>query len=72
MSPIQQENVIPVIDGALSFLFQIKIRIEFVRFSKNAICPTKGSSDAAAFDLYSVEEVIIPLQMLELYKKYWF
>ena len=36
------------------------MRIDFVRFSKNAVCPTNGSADATSFDLYSVEEVIIP------------
>ena len=30
-----------------------------MRFSNDAICPTKGSPDAAGFDLYSVEEVIV-------------
>ena len=32
----------------------------FFRFSNDAIYPTKGSVDAAGFELYSVKEVIIP------------
>ena len=30
-----------------------------MRFSNDAICPTNSSPDAAGFDLYSVEEVIV-------------
>ena len=36
------------------------MRIDFDRFSKNEICPTKGSADAAGFDLYTTEEVLVP------------
>ena len=32
--------------------------INFVRFSNDAICPTKGTVYAAGYDLYSTEEVI--------------
>ena len=35
------------------------MRIDFLRFSNNAIFPTKGSPNAAGFDLYSTEEVIV-------------
>ena len=41
-------------------LFEIKMRIDFVSFSNDAISPSKGLVDAAGFDLYSVEEVINP------------
>ena len=40
--------------------FEIKMRIDFVSFSNDAISPSKGLVDAAGFDLYSVEEVINP------------
>ena len=36
------------------------MRIDFVRFSDAAICPTKWSSDAAGFDLYSAKDVLVP------------
>ena len=36
------------------------MRINFFRFSNDAICPTKGLVDAAGFELYSVKEGIIP------------
>ena len=36
------------------------MRTDFVKFSAAAICPTKRSSDAAGFDLYSVEDVLVP------------
>lgn len=36
------------------------MRIDFVKFSHHAICPTKSSADTAGFDLHSVEDVIIP------------
>ena len=36
------------------------MKINFVKFSKDVICPTKGSVNAAGFDFYSVEDVIIP------------
>ena len=36
------------------------MRIDFFQFSKDAICPTKGSTDGAGFDLYSAEDVTIP------------
>lgn len=41
-------------------MFEIKMRNDFARFSNDAIFPTKASPDAAGFDLYSIEEVIIP------------
>lgn len=40
-------------------IYCLKMRIDFLRFSSNAICPTKGSADVAGFDLYSTEEVIV-------------
>ena len=33
------------------------MRTDFLRFSNDAIWPTKGSPDAAGYDLYSTEEV---------------
>ena len=35
------------------------MRIDVVKFIDAAICPTKGSPDAAGFDLYSVEDVLV-------------
>ena len=42
------------------------MRIDFVRFSDVAIFPTKGSSDAAGFDLYFVEDVLVPSATVKL------
>ena len=42
------------------------MRIDFVRFRDAAICPTKGSSDASGFDLYSVEDVLLPPSTIKL------
>ena len=42
------------------------MRVEFVKFSNAAICPTKGSSDAAGFDLCSVKDVLVPLSTVKL------
>ena len=42
------------------------MRIDFVKFSKDAICPTKGSAHVAGFDLYSVKDVIIPLSNVKI------
>ena len=42
------------------------MKIDFVRFSDAAICPTKGSSDAAGFDLYSDEDVPVPPSTVKL------
>ena len=36
------------------------MRIDFDRFSKNEVCPTKSSANAEGFDLYSIEEVLVP------------
>lgn len=36
------------------------MRIDFLRFSNNAISPTKGSADAAGNDLYLTEEALVP------------
>ena len=33
--------------------------VGFLRFSNDAICSTKGSPEAAGFDLYSTKEVIV-------------
>ena len=38
----------------------LKMKIDFVRFNKNAICPTKCSANASGFDIYSTEEVLVP------------
>ena len=42
------------------------MRVEFVKFSNAAICPTKRSSDAVGFDLYSVKDVLVPLSTVKL------
>ena len=42
------------------------MKIDFVRFSDAAICPTKGSSDAAGFDLYSDEDVPVTPSTVKL------
>ena len=42
------------------------MRTDFVRFSKNVICQTKGSGDEAGFDLYSTEEVLVPLSSVRM------
>ena len=44
------------------------MRTGFARFSNDAIFPTKASPDAAGFDLYSIEEVIIPSSNLRIVK----
>ena len=36
------------------------MRIDFVKFSHDAICPTRSSTHAQGFDLYFLEDVIIP------------
>ena len=36
------------------------MKIEFIKFTSDAIQPTKGSDFAAGFDLYSVENIMIP------------
>ena len=36
------------------------MRIDFLKFSHDAICPTKGLPGAAGYDLYSVENVVVP------------
>ena len=40
-------------------IYCLKIRIDFLRFSNYAIYPPKGSPDAAGYDLYSMEWVIV-------------
>ena len=40
--------------------------LEIKRFHTDAIVPTRGSAGAAGHDLYSVEEVVIPPNSLEL------
>ena len=35
------------------------MRIDFLRFSNDVICLTKGSPDAAGFGLCSMEEVVV-------------
>ena len=42
------------------------MRIDFVRFSVAAICPAKGSSDLAGFDLYFVEDEFLPPSTVKL------
>ena len=41
------------------------MRIDFLRFSNDAICPTTGSPDTAGFDHYSAEEVIVSPSSVE-------
>ena len=40
-------------------IYCLKMRIDFLRFSNYAIYPPKGSPDAAGYDLYSMEWVIV-------------
>ena len=42
------------------------MRIDFVKFSRPAIYPIKGSEDVAGFDRYSVENVLVPPAMVKL------
>ena len=66
MTPIlsPEENAICVIGKLLNEYWSIsrdllsENEIDFVRFSNDAICPTKGTVYAAGYDLYSTEEVI--------------
>ena len=65
---IVRENVIRVIDEDLrifwgtflDLLCQIKMWIDFVKFTKDVICSTEGSPDAVGFEFNSVEDLIIP------------
>ena len=43
------------------------MRVGFLRFIDDAICPTKGSPEAAGFDLYSTEEVIVSPSSLSMF-----
>ena len=40
--------------------------VHFIKFSSAAICPTKGSADAAGYDLYSVKNVLVPPAIIKL------
>ena len=42
------------------------MRVDDVRFRDGTICPTKRYSDAAGFELYSVENVLVPPSTLKL------
>ena len=63
MDPMLRENAVIVIEGVLenswsfflALLFHNKMRIDFVKVSSAAVPPTKGSTDAAEYNLYSVE-----------------
>ena len=40
--------------------------MDFVRFSNSAITPTKGTEDSAGFDVYSKENVTIPVNSIKI------
>lgn len=42
------------------------MEIDFVRFSNSAITPTKGTEDSAGFDVYSKENVTIPVNSIKI------
>ena len=44
------------------------MKIEFLRFSSSAITPTQGTKDSPGFDLYSVENVIVPANYMKIIK----
>ena len=44
------------------------MKIEFLSFSSSAITPTQGTKDSACFDLYSVENVIVPANSMKIIK----
>ena len=44
------------------------MKIEFSRFSSSAITPAQGTKDSAGFDLYSVENVIVPANSMRIIK----
>ena len=44
------------------------MKIEFLRFSSSAITPTQDTKDSAFFDLYSVENVIVPADSMNIVK----
>ena len=44
------------------------MKIEFLRFNSSAITPTQGTKDSAGFDLYSVENVIVPANSMKIIK----
>ena len=44
------------------------MKIEFLRFNSSAIPPTQGTKDSAGFDLYSVENVIVPANSIKIIK----
>ena len=45
------------------------MRIDFVRFSNDATCTTKGSVDAAGLTFILLKKLLFHPQMLELYKQ---
>ena len=44
------------------------MKIEFLSFSSSAITPTQGTKDSPGFDLYSVENVIVPANSMKIIK----
>ena len=50
------------------FLLKKKMKIEFLRFSSSAITPIQDTKDSAGFDLYSVENVIVPANSMKIIK----
>ena len=48
------------------FLLKKKMKIEFLRFSSSAITPIQDTKDSAGFDLYSVENVIVPANSMKI------
>ena len=44
------------------------MKIEFLRFGSSAITPIQGTKDSAGFDLYFVENVIVPANSMKINK----
>ena len=39
---------------------RISLQIPFARLDERAVLPTQGSAQAAGWDLYAVEETVVP------------
>ena len=52
----------------LRFFCWKKRKIEFLRFSSSAITPTQDTKDSDGFDLYSVENIIVPANSMKIIK----
>ena len=44
------------------------MKIEFLSFSSSAISPTQDTEDSVGFDLYSVENFIVPANFMKIIK----